>query len=46
MLIGAVLLVAIVIALAVWFGTSGKDDKRPPRIHGAPPPSLVTSPPG
>ena len=42
---GAVLMVAIVVALAVWIGTSGKDSKRPPRVRQAPP-ALVMGVPG
>jgi hypothetical protein len=45
MIFGAVLLVAIVIALAVWFATSGRDRKGPPRIRQAPP-ALVVGVPG
>jgi FlaG/FlaF family flagellin (archaellin) len=39
---GAVLMVAIVVALAVWIGTNGRDHRRPPRLRqAAPQPALV-----
>jgi hypothetical protein len=44
LILGIVLLIALVVAIAVLIGEEGKESKRPPRVRPAEPPALVVPP--
>ena len=41
LLLGIVLMIALVVAIALVIGEEGKESKRPPRVRPAQPPALV-----